>query len=111
MKCNKRLPLSPQENVYVENQVLSDKVKRLEKRLKDSTQKVKSLESFNNAVGGGDREAEISDLKNKINELQGNTDDMKLMVSASRTPKVPKDTTPKSTLIKWVTELDNECSK
>ncbi|KAF2357410.1 Protein SOGA [Trinorchestia longiramus] len=110
-KSNKRLPLTPQENVYVENQVLQDKVKRLEKRLKDSTQKVKTLENFSNAMGGSDRDAEINDLKNKINELQGNTEDMKKLVSGARIPKVPKDTTPKSTLVKWVNELEHECTQ
>ncbi|XP_047737121.1 nucleoprotein TPR, partial [Hyalella azteca] len=110
-KSNKRLPLTPQENVYVENQVLQDKVKRLEKRFKDSTQKIKTLESFSNALGGADKEAEINELKNTINELQNNTEDMRKLVSGARTPKVPKDTTPKATLIKWVHELENECTR
>lgn len=112
LKAVKRMPLTPQENVYVENQILQDKVKRLEKRFKDSTQKLKAAESLGGSGGSaGDREAEIHELKNKVNELQGNTEDMKKLVSGARIPKVPKDTTPKATLVKWVNELENECSK
>lgn len=112
IKTVKRIPLTPQENVYVENQILQDKIKRVEKRLKDSTQKLKTAENLGGArSSGGEREAEINDLKNKINELQGNTEDMKKLVSGSRIPKVPKDTTPKATLVKWVNELENECTR
>jgi len=113
LKSQKRLPMTTQENVYVENQVLQDKVKRLEKRMKDATLKLKHAESVTNLSngGGGDKDAEISELKNRINELSGNTPDAIKKLLSGRTPKVPKDTTPKITLVKWVNELETECGE
>lgn len=117
LKATKRLPMTHQENMYIENKVLEDKIARLEKRMKDMTQKLKNAESaVSNSVGGGfsnnnSDSAEIQELKNKIIELEGSTNEMKKLVSSSRSPKVPKDTTPKATLVKWVNELEVECSK
>lgn len=108
LKSVKRLPMTTQENMYVENQVLQDKIKRLEKRNKDATLKLRNADITNNS---SERDSEISELKNRINELEGNTSEVKNLVLATRAARVPKDTTPKATLVKWVNELEAECSE
>ncbi|KAG7162848.1 SOGA3-like [Homarus americanus] len=148
LRVVKRLPLSGTESSYIERQVMEDKVRRLEKKLKDANEKLKTAQ-VNAAVAASGSEAEgkntassssemlqlkqekdhlqsavtekgdeISDLKKKLNDLQGKYDkifkdseDMKKSSAyKDRTPKIPKDFTPKATLIKWVNELETECA-
>ena len=122
---------------------MEDKVRRLEKKLKDSNEKLKTAQlnassssvAVNNidgkAKGSNDiglealrkdvaqKDGEISNLKTKLKDLQESCDkvtkeceDMKNASSyKDRTPKKPKDLTPKATLIKWVDELESECGK
>nr|XP_045620548.1 trichohyalin-like isoform X1 [Procambarus clarkii]XP_045620549.1 trichohyalin-like isoform X1 [Procambarus clarkii] len=149
LRIVKRLPLSGTESSYIERQVMDDKVRRLDKKLKEANEKLKTLQ-VNAAVattgsdlegktigpGGGsevlqitkekdrlkseltEKDLAISDLKKKVDEWQGKYDKMfkdceEMKRSSSykdRTPKVPKDFTPKATLIKWVNELETECA-
>lgn len=121
-------------------QVMEDKVRRLEKKLKEATTKLKDAQ-VNAAVAGGELEGKageaggvaskklmdevkekdntIGDLKKKVDSLQEQydkvrkeCDDMKNATAyKDRTPKKPRDLTPKSTLVKWVDELETECGK
>ena len=120
LKLVKRLPLSNAESTYIEKNVLEDKLKRTEKKLKEATDKIK-----NKSNGGSDSSAN-AEKDSKINELQVKIDDLQKMcdtltaeaneiknmvISTDHVPKKAKDTTPKSTLLKWVSELDEECGK
>ncbi|ROT78043.1 hypothetical protein C7M84_003266 [Penaeus vannamei] len=139
LKAVKRLPLTGGETSYIERQVMEDKVRRLEKKLKDTTAKLKDAQ-VNAAVTGGELEGKageaggvaskrlvdeakekdnaIGDLKKKVDSLQEQydkvrkeCDDMKNATAyKDRTPKKPRDLTPKSTLVKWVDELETECA-
>lgn len=140
LKAVKRLPLTGGETSYIERQVMEDKVRRLEKKLKDTTAKLKDAQ-VNAAVTGGELEGKageaggvaskrlvdeakekdnaIGDLKKKVDSLQEQydkvrkeCDDMKNATAyKDRTPKKPRDLTPKSTLVKWVDELETECAR
>lgn len=116
-------------------QVMEEKVRRLEKKVKEANDKLKTAQieaavSSPEAEGKGARgvglaedaskkDGEISGLKKKLDDLQGKydkllkeTDDMRNPPGLkNRTPKVAKDFTPKATLIKWVNELEAECGK
>ncbi|XP_037798419.1 girdin-like [Penaeus monodon] len=139
LKAVKRLPLTGGETSYIERQVMEDKVRRLEKKLKEATTKLKDAQ-VNAAVAGGELEGKageaggvaskklmdevkekdntIGDLKKKVDSLQEQydkvrkeCDDMKNATAyKDRTPKKPRDLTPKSTLVKWVDELETECA-
>ncbi|XP_047478471.1 trichohyalin-like [Penaeus chinensis] len=139
LKAVKRLPLTGGETSYIERQVMEDKVRRLEKKLKEATTKLKDAQ-VNAAVAGGELEGKageaggvaskklmdevkekdnaIGDLKKKVDSLQEQYDKVRKecddMKNASaykdRTPKKPRDLTPKSTLVKWVDELETECA-
>ncbi|XP_076031421.1 uncharacterized protein LOC143019563 isoform X3 [Oratosquilla oratoria] len=144
MKTLKRLPCTTQENLYIDKQVLEEKVRRLEKKLKESTEKLKNAQSITangeppekSSAGNteliclrrdkdklktelSDKATEIGNLNKKISELEDtckklreDCDEMKVSSPyKERTPKKPKDTTPKTTLIKWVDELESECAK
>ena len=85
--------------------------------MKDASQKLKHAESVSNLANcSSDKDAEITELKNKISELErgGASDefkDVKKLIGGARVAKVPKDTTPKATLVKWVNELEAECGE
>merc|ERR1712179_318280 len=139
LKSHKRLPLTSNEMNYIKKQTLEDKVKRLEKKLKAESEKLKEA-IVKSSVGEtvvtdakkgpsmevqimkkqiNDKESSISDLTNKMKALEEKCkkvtkdfDDMKNSSPyADRPIRKPKDLTPKSTLLKWVEELDNECAK
>ncbi|XP_064088182.1 trichohyalin-like [Macrobrachium nipponense] len=142
LKAVKRLPLSGSESSYIERQVMEDKVRRLEKKLKESNDKLKNaqLNASSSSVAGNnidgkakgsndvaleglkkevtEKDGEITDLRAKLKDLQEACDkvtkeceDMKnASAYRDRTPKKPKDLTPKATLIKWVEELESECA-
>ncbi|KAK8745425.1 hypothetical protein OTU49_000183 [Cherax quadricarinatus] len=149
LRVVKRLPLSGTESSYIERQVMDDKVRRLEKKLKEANEKLKTLqvtaavnvpgtEAEGKTLGPAgssevvklkqekdrlqghleDKDNEIGGLKKKVDDLQVKYDkvfrDCEEMKRSSsykdRTPKVPKDFTPKATLIKWVNELESECA-
>lgn len=112
-------------------QVMEEKVRRLEKKVKEANDKLKTAQieaavssSTPEAEGKGaenaiKKDGEISGLKKKLDDLQGkydkllkDTDEMRNPPGLkNRTPKVAKDFTPKATLIKWVNELEAECGK
>lgn len=84
----------------------------------------KTKSSNNHELAGlrrevSDKDDELNSLKSKVRDLQEKydkvTQDCEEMKNASaykdRTPKKPKDLTPKATLIKWVDELENECAR
>ncbi|CAL4063312.1 unnamed protein product [Meganyctiphanes norvegica] len=137
LKSQKRLPLTGNELNYIEKQTLEEKVKRLERKLKAESEKLKeaivnssvgqpvvevkkgpSMEVQNMKKHINEKDSTISDLTNKVQELEEKCkkvtkdfDDMKNSSPyADRPIRKPKDTTPKSTLLKWVEELDNECA-
>ncbi|XP_066971714.1 uncharacterized protein [Macrobrachium rosenbergii] len=142
LKAVKRLPLSGSESSYIERQVMEDKVRRLEKKLKETNDKLKNaqLNASSSSIAGNnidgkakgsndvaleglkkevtEKDGEITDLRAKLKDLQEACDkvtkeceDMKnASAYRDRTPKKPKDLTPKATLIKWVEELESECA-
>ncbi|XP_066971723.1 early endosome antigen 1 isoform X12 [Macrobrachium rosenbergii] len=143
LKAVKRLPLSGSESSYIERQVMEDKVRRLEKKLKETNDKLKNaqLNASSSSIAGNnidgkakgsndvaleglkkevtEKDGEITDLRAKLKDLQEACDkvtkeceDMKnASAYRDRTPKKPKDLTPKATLIKWVEELESECAR
>ncbi|XP_063870334.1 trichohyalin-like isoform X4 [Scylla paramamosain] len=133
LRVTKRLPLSGSETSYIEKQVQEEKVKRLEKKLKEANDKLKEAQieaAVTSTEGKGVRGVGLKDetpkkdvesdgLKKKLDDLQTKYDKLfketeELRNPASmknRIPKVPKDYTPKATLMKWVTELEAECAK
>ena len=120
LKLVKRLPLSNAENTYIEKTVLEDKLKRTEKKLKEVTDKLKSKSNGGtDSSDNAEKDSKISELQVKIDDLQKMCDQLtadaneikNMTISTDRVPKKPKDTTPKSTLLKWVSELDDECGK
>ena len=108
-------------------------MKRLEKKLKEANEKLKEAQieaAVTSTEGKGVRgvglkgeapkkDVESDGLKKKLDDLQTKYDKLfketeELRNPASmknRIPKVPKDFTPKATLMKWVTELEAECGK
>ena len=116
-------------------QVMEEKVRRLEKKLKEANEKLKSvqIEAAVPSPGTEGKDArgmslkddatkkntDTNGVKKKLDDLQGKYDKLfketeELRNPASmknRIPKVPKDYTPKMTLMKWVTELEAECGK
>lgn len=112
-------------------------MRRLEKKLKEANDKLKTAQieaavsSASLDPEGKDskdvslieatnkKDGEISGLKKKLDDLQGKydkllkeTDEMRNPAALkNRTPKLAKDFTPKTTLIKWVNELEAECGK
>merc|ERR1711874_810872 len=139
LKSQKRLPLTNNEMSYIEKQSLEGKVRRLEKKLKTESEKLKEA-IINNSVGQpvvetkkagpsmevqnmkkqvSEKDSTISELTNKVKELEDmykkvtkDFDDMKNSTPyADRPIRKPKDTTPKTTLFKWVEELDSECAQ
>lgn len=111
-------------------QVTEEKVRRLEKKLKEANEKLKAVqieaavassgaEAEGKGAPGVSHKDETASLKKKLDDLQGKydklfkeTEEMRNPAALkNRTPKVPKDFTPKATLMKWVTELEAECGK
>ena len=123
LKSAKRLPLTNAEKTYVEKNVLEDKLKRSDKKLKDALEKLKksATAATTNSIdhsSNSEKDSKISELQSKIDELNRQCDqltkeiaDLKSYALTDRVSRKPKDTTPKSTLVKWVSELDDECSK
>ncbi|XP_071538881.1 uncharacterized protein [Panulirus ornatus] len=149
LRVVKRLPLSANESSYIERQVMEEKVRRLEKKLKEANEKTKMAqvnaavttsrsEDDGKALGANSSEVvnlkqekdrlrgevtqkdnEIGNLKKKVDEVQGkynklfkDCEEMKISSGyKDRAPRVPKDFTPKATLIKWVNELEAECAR
>lgn len=137
LRVTRRMPLTSSETSSLERQVTEDKVRRLEKKLKEANEKLKAAEieaavasSGSEAEGKGTRGVGLKDdtpkkdiesgsLKKKLDDLQVKYDKLfketeelrNPATMKNRTPKVPKDFTPKATLMKWVTELEAECAK